>query len=453
VSPHTSRSPTSRPLSAYHLSVRAADEASGAAAQHAADLHRGAPAADLSDYAAARGLEQRGNKTQVGWIAAFPMSEELQFNVLRGTLPGGEYGLLLHEAKMLPAGASGLFHGHEVKAGRFSWKSLLPSRDDFLPDWHLGNEDLAYFKAPCTSVAIRLPEATGALVGLQVGRKDERVIDAGGQWQRRDLDDLGLPDWSAAVRTRADQLVAENVLGGPISALLERPGLPLGFQVSFRYGTLIVLQQHFLSSVQQLDELATVASWLAGAIRQTVSAAAAEPARFATALAEPDWARAVRESPDATHLGGDGQDLGAVARIAAARGLAVEDPLELMRAFSYLPIPGEPFGALRGTLPGTSVEGRLVTMLERPVSQPIDMHKPLKQPIGGPFGCDAALIPATAPDTPGVIGEAAGDRLRVAVKQGVLAAWRPRAGARPEDAELAQLTADTVALATERGLL
>ena len=55
-----------------------------------ADGFRGAPDVDLKDYAAARGLEHRGQTTQLGMIGAMPLSEELQFNVLRGTLPGGE---------------------------------------------------------------------------------------------------------------------------------------------------------------------------------------------------------------------------------------------------------------------------------------------------------------------------------------------------------------------------
>ena len=61
------------------------------------------PDSDLSAYAAARGLDYRGNRAQMGYVAAFPMTEELQFNVVRGVLPGGEAGVLFHEVRLREA--------------------------------------------------------------------------------------------------------------------------------------------------------------------------------------------------------------------------------------------------------------------------------------------------------------------------------------------------------------
>ena len=71
------------------------------------------PDTDLRDYAEARGLSHRGQSTRVGWMAAMGMSEELQFNVLRGVLPGGEHGIVFHDVK--PQGAGfGLKYGEQI---------------------------------------------------------------------------------------------------------------------------------------------------------------------------------------------------------------------------------------------------------------------------------------------------------------------------------------------------
>src|SRR5690242_4268834 len=81
-----------------------------------ADAKRRRPDVDLSDYAARRGLEMLGSRNAAGFFAALPLDEQLQFNVLRGELPGGEQGILFHEVLALPvspeggvAGADGLF--------------------------------------------------------------------------------------------------------------------------------------------------------------------------------------------------------------------------------------------------------------------------------------------------------------------------------------------------------
>jgi hypothetical protein len=58
------------------------------------------PDGDLTEYAASRGLEFKGSRPQMGYTAAFPMTPELTFNVVRGTLPGGEEGVVFHEVKL-----------------------------------------------------------------------------------------------------------------------------------------------------------------------------------------------------------------------------------------------------------------------------------------------------------------------------------------------------------------
>jgi hypothetical protein len=69
------------------------------------DAKRGHPAFDPRDYAARRDLEFLDHGTPAGFRAALPCEEELQSNVLRGVLPGGEYGVMAHEG--LEIGYSG----------------------------------------------------------------------------------------------------------------------------------------------------------------------------------------------------------------------------------------------------------------------------------------------------------------------------------------------------------
>ena len=137
-----------------------------------ADGLRGRPDVDLAPYATARGLEHRGSATQVDYIPAMPLTSELQFNVMRGLLPGGERGVLYHEVDLLDEEtAAGTFYGQKV--------SLSQARpQDLISLTGLTGEPVRYFKVPQTTVGIRIPAAQGQLVGFDVGRGSERVIRA-----------------------------------------------------------------------------------------------------------------------------------------------------------------------------------------------------------------------------------------------------------------------------------
>ena len=137
-----------------------------------ADGFRGRPDVDLAPYATARGLEHHGSDTQVDYIPALPLTSELQFNVMRGPLPGGERGVLYHEVDLLDEEtAAGTFYGKKV--------SLSQARpQDLIALTGVTAEPVRYFKVPQTTVGIRIPTAQGPLVGFDVGRSGERVIHA-----------------------------------------------------------------------------------------------------------------------------------------------------------------------------------------------------------------------------------------------------------------------------------
>jgi hypothetical protein len=404
------------------------------------------PRSDLRDYAGARGLDHRGQSTQVGWMAALGMSEELQFNILRGVLPGGEHGLVFHDVRILEGSRTfGSDHATQIagRRGRFNLRDLVPGSELF--------ERTELYKLPCTSAAIRLPEASGLLLGLNAARPPERGVLKLGQW----VEVPGVPrGWEVSTRTRADRATVDDVVAGPLAELLDQP-LPTGYEVIFRFGTLTISQAHFAEDAETLDSLCEQASWLAKSIR-AVCAAHAEPQAFGARLGEPYWLEEARRQPRGdTFYGGDYQNLGSVWDVADATGMTMEDPIAFMRAFPYLPVPGEVFGVLRGPLPGTSVEGRVAIALERNAMENKALQKALEKKVGGPFGCDAVMVPVdpATPETAGTEGEPWLERGRVAIKRGVLAAWRARERSSAQLHEIEALAADTLAAAHARGVL
>ena len=92
-------------------------------------------------------------------MAAMPMSEELQFNVLRGVLPGGEHGIVFHDVKIVEDGRS---------VGMQYMTQIAGSKGGFLREnikfWMPGGDLLdrtRLFKFPHTTAAIRLPGGVG----------------------------------------------------------------------------------------------------------------------------------------------------------------------------------------------------------------------------------------------------------------------------------------------------
>ena len=429
-----------------------------------ADGFRGRPDVDLRLYAASRGLDHRGNHSLIGFLGAFPMSEELQYNVLRGELPGGEYGTVFHAVNVFEEGTPGEFYG--VKASSpLNLESLF-----------LGGSE-AMFKVPFTRAAVRIPEAQGVLVGFQVARDREGAIYGGkpkvgftldlskmklerggslgegpAHWESESLEERGHKGWRVAYRGRGDREVQQRLIDGAVMQLLAQEQPPR-FQALFRFGVLVLEQQQFLKRDAQLDELCRKASWLAGEIRAACRHEL-RPLPFETELGEPDWAEKWRSLRGDEFQGGDGQNLGTAAAVAEERGMALEHAFDFARGFCDLGFPGEPYAVMRGTLPGTGVHGRMVACIERPaVHSGLDRF--LEKKVGGPFGCNVVLLPVRpdAPETPVVPGEMWGDgKGRYTVRRGVLSAWAPRLGNHARGHEFDELAAGTVRLAAELGI-
>src|SRR4051812_38923169 len=123
------------------------------------DAKRGRPAISLSGYAAERALQYIDHNTPAGYRTAVPCDPEFQFNVMRGRLPGGEHGILAHEAFALPwvdgeIAWSGWFKtlgkpkGSGLRLRDFA-TGLVPYGEWFT-GWGGGQENVEPARAPCT---------------------------------------------------------------------------------------------------------------------------------------------------------------------------------------------------------------------------------------------------------------------------------------------------------------
>ena len=328
-----------------------------------ADAKRGAPAVSLAGYAADRGLQFLDHATPAGYRTAVPCDPEFQFNLMRGPLPGGEFGLVGHEAFGLPwVGGTVAWSGWVETVGKPKGTglrvrdfalSMLPGADLFT-GW--GSEKVEPLRTPCTIAAVRLPESAGLQPHLRIDNRDAAPpYDFGNDV---DLHALGLLLHAdpAAPADLLDAFLAEPVA----STLNAHAGDPL-FQVLITCATLVVRRNGWIADPAQLDELCGFAV-LAGTQR-------------ARGLPRPAAAPAVRGAAAASGLA---DRRGAGARVCARAALAGvgdgdrrDGSGSRSRARSpttapsrSVPAPGFAKVVMRGTLPVLGVPGRLVVHTE-----------------------------------------------------------------------------------------
>jgi hypothetical protein len=368
------------------------------------DAKRGYPDFDLRDYATQRGLEFLDHGTPAGFRAALPCQEELQSNVLRGVLPGGEYGVITHEGLEIGYSDIGLHWGGTFYGTRVIAKGDLGGILGLVPVVNLfvGSSATAEVRLPCTVAAVRVPETAGALTHLRFDRRRSSPPFSFGK--RTKLGGLvGEKGWDLYAGEKPDPEVVARIAAEPVAGLLRAHTEDGLFQAVVWWGTLVVRRNGFLRSPEELDELARAASLLARRLRE-VCLALADPQRFDTALPGPPYRRGVDAPP-----GFFVEDRWSkwAAGTAERYGLELEDPLAYHRAFAPVPVPGIACAVLRGTIPRLHVPGRLVVHRERDAARPAVV-------IPAPAGAEAT------PPGGRVFGEY-GVRLEIA--DGLLAAW------------------------------
>jgi len=425
----------------------------GAAAfsrEDVADAHRRHPVTELGEYAAARGLEVLGSNSAAGYFAAMPGQDDVQFNVLRGTLPGGEHGIVFHELLAWgvigdrPEGG-GTFWGVTYQRGkilrkpdRYTFLQSIPILGDLFfdrpPD--PGDPENA-FGIPVTSAATLVPEATAA-GDWSIDNLPKPLVAPG----RRKLEEDGLRGWDLMTSDELPAGFLERLLAGPaLRSVLERERERPFFQVQMRLGTLVVRSNGWLRDAQRLDGLANEISAVAGEVR-AAGLEVADPRPFADPLPAADWppegvSASGRFPPDPW--------LAPLHAFAREHRLVIEDRNYYHAAFPTLPVPGRVIAVMRGRLPGTELVGRLAWHAER--SEATDN-----------VGRNAVLLPAAAQaeETP-PDGVRTGE-LRLCARDGVFAAWGRRdfpgtGSPRGELGPMVALVADGVAAGRDRGMI
>jgi len=376
------------------------------------DAKRGHPDFDLRDYAAWRDMEFLDHGTPAGYRVGVPGREELQSNVLRGVLPGGEYGVMAHEG--LEIGSlldglewSGTFYGLRVVAkGEGGLLGLVPVVNLFF-----GSAN-AKVRLPCTVAAVRMPETAGTLTGLRLDRR--RSSPPFSFPERTKLGELvGEKGWDLHALEKPAPEVVERLVAEPVAELLRAHTEDGLFQAVVWYGTLVVRRNGYLRSPEELDELARATSLLARRLRE-VCLPLAQPQWFDASLPAPPFRTGLPGPPGFfVH----NTWIKWAVETAERYGLEPEDPHAYHRAFPSVPVPGIGHIVLRGTIPRLGVPGRLVVHRERMDREAILPAVEAARP--------AVVVPAPAGAEPtppgGRVFREHGVRLEIA--DGLLAVW------------------------------
>ena len=379
------------------------------------DAKRGQPSWDAQGYASERGLEFRGSGAFVGFRGVMPLSDDLIYNAMRGRLPGGQPGILLHELVLLSAdrgsiaGVGGSFYHLSIATENFRFFSLKP--EDIVKDWIDSHDPTGLLIDPDPTPPARAPVTTAATHGPEVLGLFPRVrIDRRRQWGGQNFDhevkleQFGLPGWWWRSEPAVGDDVVASIVGGPAGDWLRAAGKPGLLQVLCREGELAVRRNGFLDAAG-MDELAEGLGVLAGAFR-TAGLAQADPQPWETELPPPRWLTQYEWEP-----GGYDPTLRfreAVLALAQHLGATLEDPRAYHRAFPELPVPGTAFAVLRRT-DGT----RLVLHNERDI---LRVH----------IGPTAIVSPAPPGAAPTDYPQRAGDNVFRSVRGSLHATMRTR---------------------------
>jgi hypothetical protein len=361
------------------------------------DAKRGYPDFELRDYAARRGLQWLDHTTPAGYRAAVPCKDEMQSNVLRGVLPGGEYGVLAHEGLEVGYSADsfdwgGTFHSTKVIAGGVGLRGMLPFS---------GRSNEALVRIPCTVAGVRLAESLGTQMCLRIDTRRSAPPYSFGH--RVKLDELiGIGGWSIWGLPEVERGLLAELVREPIAELIAAHADDGLFQVVVWWGTLFVRRNGYLREDDALDELGQAASRFAARVR-AACLARADPRPFHSELPKPEF----RDWQDPLQVFNPSETWHAWGQDTARRlGFTREDPLAYHRAFPSLPVPGQASVVIRGTLDGVG-DCRLVVHREREASRMALVLSAPARPASTPPG--------------GVASSARGVRLETG--GGLLAVW------------------------------
>ncbi|MBJ7329994.1 MAG: hypothetical protein JHC95_08865 [Solirubrobacteraceae bacterium] len=384
------------------------------------DARRRRPAVELHDYAAARNLEFHGRQQLAGFRMALPHFREEMHNAMRGVLPGGRFGVLLHQVIRTHGPESpaiqGTFHAVRPSSPEPFWKSLVPDRTDipiignFLDpptdDTPRVAFDQAGAWAPTTTAATAVPETAAPLprcVFLQTGR----TARFAGK-DVRDLAELGAPGWRAhpLASTSVDEGVLERLMARPGRGVLDALRVPWA-EVRVDHGMLTVRRNGYVTDPAELDGFAQLTCRMADALRDACLAGVPPEPAWPEPLPRCPWEiddAAVTEPSVAAGWSADFRDY------AQRHGLTLEDPDAWRRLHPSLPVPGRVLAVAR------AAQGMRVLFT---TDVPLVATRAVR-------GAIAYAVPEGTPDTPPGGFRPMGLSTTVSVTGGVAIAWTHR---------------------------
>jgi hypothetical protein len=391
-----------------------------------ADAKRRHPDVDLAAYAAQHGLEALGSTNPAGFFAALPLDPQLQFNVLRGTIPGGEQGILFHHVLPFPVSADGTTSTSGTLYGiSFNSGSARPRMRDGLSMFPVvgtmidvaiselrdeGSDDplASCVGVPCTVAAVLVPEA--ALLDFTIDNRPKPAIVP---HHREKLAGRGLDGWTLLARHAPDPRVLDRLLSPPTREAMRTLGSRPYAKLEVRYGTLVIRVNGYLSEDPELDALSELACCIAAELR-AAGELLADRCPFVAPLPAVDWpesgvSASGRFPPDPW--------LAPLHAYAREHRMTLEDPIAYHRAFPSLAVPGQAFAVMRGTL-ADGVEGRVAWHTEKSIVTNND-------------GRNGVLLPAPAgaQATPRAGVRLPDEALNYWIGDGILAVWELRSKA------------------------
>lgn len=311
------------------------------------DSKRGAPASNLSAFAARRGLESLGTALVGAFVGVLPAWPDYIFNTTRGVLENGRFGLVeheLYEISLRPDGdisMPGTYYSTATK-NRFSFGRLIGIEGD--PKNEAFAADSAW--APSTAVVLRVPEAA-TLPRVLIRSSDYLTFTD------PSLSDDGAAGYGMVKSRFIDDALTSRLVRGEVADALTSLDQPF-VEVELERGALALRVNGFITDDQTLDKLTGVAGRIAEAWAQ-VTRADVSGADLGSLLPPPE--------PDAHPVGfyrPSPEWITAFDRVAGELGLTREDPVALHRAAPHSPVPGAVIGVMRGPLGGTATVGRLL---------------------------------------------------------------------------------------------
>lgn len=317
------------------------------------DAKAGEPSLSLQPWAETRGLEFMGSRVPGAFRGVLPRFTEYVFNLSRGEVSPGRFGVCTHE--LMEVGVSndgspempGSYHSLRYTSKIGGPKGLLRTMIPFGSLFHSPKAPTKPFQTssvwiPTSKAVLRVPETT-SLAGILL-RPAERFPFVGNP----KLDDFGLPGFRIAGTDTPEPLL--SAIAQAAQPLLTLGGAYASLTASM--GAVAVVRNGFVNEAT-MGQLVGVASQIAENLA-AVAGPTLSPQPFTTALPPPDpdtWPPGMGR-PDRTTLD-------VLVRVSAELSMVQEDPVAFHRGHPRCPAPGRAVGVIRGLIPGTSVQGRL----------------------------------------------------------------------------------------------